>query len=506
MKLARLFGLASVVLPSVALVARHLMASRRAATAVDGLGDGSTQPGKGGVSKTTRFDRNRAVALMSTRLGLEAAAHKARRVVTPKERREDLDAEFQARTAQHIADQLGEMKGALMKLGQMASYLDDGLPEPVKLALGQLQQDAPPMDAELARWAVEKELGFDLDSIFADFSPEPIAAASIGQVHRATTHDGREVVVKVQYPGIDDAIAADLDNTDLLGRIMSMIFPGLDPGPLAEELKIRIGEELDYEMEAANQKHFADFYRGHPFIHVPEVFDDLSSKRVLTTEFAEGARFSELETWSQEEQNLAAETMFRFVFRSLYRLRAFNGDPHPGNYLFRPGGHVTFLDFGLVRRFDEQETDFFGQLIQSVLADQQPEFRAALEDGGLLQRDAPFSDAEIHEWFLHFYEIVRNDGPMTLDAEYASETLRRTFDHKTNQILKYANVPPSFALIQRINLGLYALLAHLEATANWRRIAGELWPWVNGEPSTPKGHQEATWLAAKDASGQLGPG
>ncbi len=434
---------------------------------------------------------------MTTRLGAEAAVHKARRAVTPKARREELDAEFQTRTAQHIADELGEMKGALMKLGQMASYLDDGLPEPVRLALGQLQQDAPPMDAALARWAIERELGYDLDSLFSYFSPEPIAAASIGQVHRATTHDGREVVVKVQYPGIDEAIAADLDNTDLLGRIMAMIFPGLDPAPLAEELKLRITEELDYELEANNQRHFAAFYRGHPFIHIPEVYDDLSTSRVLTSEFAEGERFSELETWSQDEQNLAAETVFRFVFRSLYRLRAFNADPHPGNYLFRPGGHVTFLDFGLVRRFDEDETELFGTLIQTVLSDQISEFRSALEVGELLRPDAPFTDEEIHDWFLHFYEIVRHDGPTTLNAEYASETLRRTFDHKSNEILKYANVPPSFALIQRINLGLYALLAHLEATANWRRIAGELWPWVDGEPSTPKGQQEAEWLASK---------
>ncbi len=450
-----------------------------------------------GLRLTSRFQRNKSVAQMTARFGAAAAAHKARRAVTPKARREELDAEFQARTAQQVADELGEMKGALMKLGQMASYLDDGLPEPVKLALGQLQQDAPPMEPALARWAIERELGYDLDSLFSSYSPEPIAAASIGQVHRATTHDGREVVVKVQYPGIDEAIAADLDNTDLVGRLMAMIFPGLDPGPLAKELKLRIGEELDYELEADNQRLFADFYRDHPFIHVPEVCDDLSSGRVLTTEFAEGARFSELETWSQDEQNQAAETMFRFVFRSLYRLRAFNGDPHPGNYLFRPGGQVTFLDFGLVRRFDEDETEFFGQLIQTVLADKKSAFRKALEGGELLRTGAPFSDDEIHDWFLHFYEIVRHDGPTTLDAEYASETLRRTFDHKTNEILKYANVPPSFALIQRINLGLYALLAHLEATANWRRIAGELWPWVDGEPSTPKGVEEAEWLRGK---------
>ena len=142
-----------------------------------------------------------------------------------------------------------------------------------------------------------------------------------------------------------------------------MLFPGLEPEPLVAELRERLVEELDYRLEAENQRLFADFYRGHPFIHVPEVLDELSTSRVLTTELAEGVRFEVAETWSQEERDLAAESIFRFVFGSLYRLHAFNGDPHPGNYLFRPGGQVTFLDFGLVKRFSHEEVAVLERMI-----------------------------------------------------------------------------------------------------------------------------------------------
>jgi predicted unusual protein kinase regulating ubiquinone biosynthesis (AarF/ABC1/UbiB family) len=161
--------------------------------------------------------------------------------------------------------------------------------------------------------------------------------------------------VKVQYPGVDAAIRSDLVNTDLLFRAMGVMFPGLDPKPLIAELRARIVEELDYNIEAGNQRLFADYYARHPFIRVPAVLDELSSARVLTTELATGARFAELETWPQNQRDAAAECIFRFVFRSIYRIHAFNGDPHPGNYLFHGDGRVTFLDFGLVKRFTSDE-------------------------------------------------------------------------------------------------------------------------------------------------------
>jgi predicted unusual protein kinase regulating ubiquinone biosynthesis (AarF/ABC1/UbiB family) len=231
------------------------------------------------------------------------------------------------------------------------------------------------------------------------------------------------------------------------------------------------------------------------------VLDELSTTRVLVTELAQGARFEALTGWSQEERNLAAETVFRFVFRSLYRLRAFNGDPHPGNYLFRPGGQVTFLDFGLVKHFTDDETGLLGRMIEAMVLDRDiPRYRALVEEAGMLPPGAPFTDAEIEDYFGHFYELVRSDQVTTMDPEYASATVRRFVDAAGpyGPIMKAANVPPAFVIIQRINLGLWAILGELRATANFRRIAEELWPFVSGPPSTELGRLEAQWLAARD--------
>lgn len=410
---------------------------------------------------------------------------------------------FELETAEQVAEVLGNMKGAMMKLGQMASYLDQGLPEPVREALAQLQQDAPPMAPELAAGVIEAELGAPPEELFAEWDPVPIAAASIGQVHRAMTHDGRAVAVKVQYPGVDEAIKGDLDNAGMLFTGMKVLFPGLDPAPLVAELRERIVEELDYRQEADNQRLFAATYQDHPFIHVPAVLDELSTTRVLTTELATGARFSDLLEWSVEERNLAAETIYRFVFGSLYRLGAFNGDPHPGNYLFEPGGRVTFLDYGLVKRFTPEELQPFEDMIVAmVLHRDVAEFRRIVERVGLLKPDPSFSDEAIGDYFGHFYEFVLEDGDLTMTEEYASETVRRFFDTsgEHGEIMKAANVPPSMVIIQRINLGLYAILGQLDATANWRRIAEELWPWVAAPPATPLGELDAAWRAGRAAA------
>jgi predicted unusual protein kinase regulating ubiquinone biosynthesis (AarF/ABC1/UbiB family) len=283
----------------------------------------------------------------------------------------------------------------------------------------------------------------------------------------------------------------------LFGAI-GMLFPGLEPEPLVAELRERLAEELDYRLEADNQRLFAAYYRDHPFIHVPEVLDDLCAERVLTTELAEGVRFDELATWSQEERDLAAEAIFRFVFGSLYRLHAFNGDPHPGNYLFRPGGQVTFLDFGLVKRFQPDEITLLESMIEAMVLDQDiPRYRKIITDIGMLRDGNAFTDAEIEDYFGHFYDFVLRDEVSTITSEYASETVRRFFDTSGpyGEVMKAANVPPAFVIIQRINLGLYAILGQLHATANWRRISEELWPIVSGPPSTELGRRAAAWSA-----------
>jgi predicted unusual protein kinase regulating ubiquinone biosynthesis (AarF/ABC1/UbiB family) len=458
------------------------------------------------VRHGSRLARNLELARLGSRAGANLAAHRARRVFASAEQRERLDTEFELKTAEQVAEALGHMKGAMMKLGQMASYLDAGLPEHVREALAQLQQDAPPMSPELARGVIERELGASPDEVFAEWDDRPIASASIGQVHRAITHDGRAVAVKVQYPGVDEAIRADLSNVDLLFGGMGMLFPGMDPGPIVEELRARALEELDYAKEADNQRYFADFYRDHPFIHVPEVVDELSTARVLTTELAEGVRFDEMLTWSEDERNLAAESLYRFAFGSIYRLNVFNGDPHPGNYLFQPGGRVTYLDYGLVKHF-EDEVPIFVEMIDAMVVHRDiKRFRATVEDVGVLKPGMPFSDQAVEDYFAHFYDFVMDDEEVTISDEYASESVRRFFDPSGpyGEIMKAANLPPGFVIIQRINLGLYAIFAQMGATANWRRMAEEFWPNVLGPPSTPMGELDADWLA-RTHPGKAGP-
>lgn len=455
------------------------------------------------VATKTRLSRNRDMAKLGSKTGADLAVTKARQVFASAQRSEELQTEFELRTAEQVTAALGNMKGALMKVGQMASYLDQGLPEHVRDSLAQLQSDAPPMSFDLVDGVITEELGAPAAEIFAEIDPIPIASASIGQVHRAMTHDGRAVAVKVQYPGVDEAIDSDLDNLDMLFGGMGVVFNGLDPEPLVIELKERLREELDYDKEAENQRRFADYYRGHPHVGIPEVIDEHCSARVLTTELAEGVRWAEMLTWSQEEKNLAAECIYRYAFTGLYRVAAFNGDPHPGNYLFQPGGRVTFLDYGLVKHFQGDTLDAFGEMIGHMCINPDVSlYRKAVERLGLLRAGHSFTDAEVGDYFGHFYEFVLQDGEFTITDEYASETVRRFFDINGpyRDIQKAANVPPDFVVIQRINLGLFALFGELEATANWRRIAEEIWPFVEGPPSTPLGEVHAAW--AKSVGGR----
>ncbi len=450
----------------------------------------------GPINRTTRAGRNLELARLGVAVGGTYAATNARKLFASAARRSELDDAARLRTAEQVAERLGNMKGALMKVGQMASYLDDGLPEPVRQALSALQAAAPPMSVDLVAEVVERELGKPPDALFLEWDPDPIAAASIGQVHRAVgvdpaTGEERALAVKVQYPGVSEAIEADLGNTELLGALLKQGFSGLDPADMVTEIRERVTEELDYVHEAANQQRFAVFYRAHPFIHVPAVVPALSTARVLTSELAVGAPFGEVRGWDQRQRDLAGEALFRFVFGSLYRMRAFNGDPHPGNYLFHGDGRISFLDFGLVRYFSVAEIDVFASMVKAAAVDHDPEtFRRIVERAGLLRPGAPVPTDEAGAYFSQFYEPVAEDRTTTWTREYSSAIVRHTFD-RSSPIAQYATVPRAFVFIQRINLGLYALLGDLRATGNYRRMAQELWPFANAEPSTELGEAEA---------------
>ena len=442
-----------------------------------------------------RVSRGLAAMRLAARGGARYAANAPRLFAAAGERRQQLRDDLALRTAQDVADTLGTMKGVLMKIGQLASYVDDGIAPPARRILGRLQDSVPPMSPELAAGVIEAELGAPPERIFKEWDPLPIAAASIGQVHRAITADGQAVAVKVQYPGIAETIAADLGNVALIRSLLKMAVPSQDVTALIEELRERISVELDYVREAENQRRFAAHFDGHPTIRVPKIIDELSTARVLTSELAGGARFGEMLHWSQEEKDLAAETIYRFTFRSLYELRAFNGDPHPGNYLFEPGGHVTFLDFGLVKYFTPGELDPLIQMIESLCLRDDPEgFRLAMEEADFLEPGAPIPTEDVVAHMSLFYDSIRERGPRAMTSAYSSAVARRYMDFKS-PLAAYAKIPRPYVIVQRINLGLFAILGEMHATADWRGISEEIWPFVQAPPSTLMGEAEAPWLA-----------
>ena len=446
-----------------------------------------------------RLDRARAALRLAARGGARYAASAPRLFAAAGEQRQLLREDLALQTAEDVTGTLGAMKGVMMKIGQMASYVDDGLSPAVRHTLARLQDSVPPMNPRLAAAVVEEELGAPPEQAFARWDPRPIAAASIGQVHRAVTLDGRAVAVKVQYPGIAETIA-DLRNVALLRRMLRIAAPAQDVDALLSELRDRIGEELDYRREAASQRLLAAYYHGHPTIHIPGIIDELSTRRLVTSELSSGARFAELAGWPQHERDLAAETIYRFAFRSLYDVRVFNGDPHPGNYLFHRGGKVTFLDFGLVRHFSPAELQPLMQMARTICVEHDPEaFRRSLENAGFLRPGAPLSTQAIVDHLAVFYDTIREPGPLTITSDYASAVVHRFFDLR-NPVADYISVPQPYVILQRINLGLFAVLGELSATADWRAISEEIWPFVHGPAATPMGEAEAAWQTRRHAA------
>src|SRR4051794_28484244 len=305
---------------------------------------------------TSRVRRTATVATLAASEAVKQFGTRAANLTRDEEAAERAMSRRQLETAKQIVAVLGTMKGAAMKLGQVMSFLDMGLVaeehrEEFQRELAKLRDAAPTVSFKQMRGVIEDDLEAPLDEVFSEFSREPIAAASIGQVYRATlAGDGREVAVKVQYPGVAAAVRADMQNLDMIMRLLKRMTPGLDVKAVTEEIRERIFEELDYELEAQNQRSLARIFAGHPFIVVPQVISSLSRERVLVGEFVHGVGFEELKQRGQDERDRVGEILFRFFLGSLYRHRQFSGDPHPGNFLVLEDGRVAFLDFGLFKR------------------------------------------------------------------------------------------------------------------------------------------------------------
>ena len=321
-------------------------------------------------------------------------------------------------TAEQIVTALGTMKGAAMKLGQVMSFLDVGLVpeeyrEEFQRKLGELRDAAPNVRFDDMKKVIEQELEEPVSEVFADFDTEPIAAASIGQVYRATLHDGRDVAVKVQYPGVAGAVRADMQNLGLILRLMKRVAPGIDVGAIADEVRKRINEELDYELEAQNQRALSRIYRGHPFIVVPGVVTRLSRERVLVTEFVEGTGFDEHKGLPEADRDRIGEVIFRFYMGCLYRHRQFSGDPHPGNYKLLADGRLAFLDFGLFKRMDAPEVELELACQRAVVEDDREQLHRLLAEAGFLPHPERVDRDILMEYVARLDLVVhhRRGGP-----------------------------------------------------------------------------------------------
>ncbi len=445
-----------------------------------------------------RYRRQARIWRLTARRGVHFARIKVQGVGADEARRAELDEQFQIKTAEDVAAELGNMKGAIMKLGQMISFIADGLPPEAQAALASLQQDVPPMAPSLAEAVIREELGHEPQYLFLDWDPVPVAAASIGQVHKAVLADGRTVAVKVQYPGVGKAIKHDLDNAEMLYAMFSATtLKGLDPHAIIDELRDRMYDELDYRLEAACQTEFSDRYVDHPFIRIPKVVPELSSERVLTTEWVDGISWTDFEATATEEQRqTAAEVVFRFAQGSVHRHQVFNGDPHPGNYKFHHDGTVTFFDFGLVKRWSTGEFERLIPILDLVIAQDVSGTVRAMEDIGFIRRDHGIDDAHIFEAVSAPYRAYLTEE-FTFTKNYTADALQNVMDLNGpyGDVIRYLNMPASFVILDRVVWGVSALMGRLEGHNKWRGILNEYRH--GGPPVTPLGEREAAWYRAR---------
>jgi len=402
-------------------------------------------------------------------------------------------------TAEDLLETLGRLKGTSMKLGQLASFIDAGvLPPDVRdtyqSVLGSLRDAAPPMKPKLVHEVFRHEFGKDPSDLYASFSEEPIAAASLGQVHLARTKEGREVAVKVQYPGIEDAIRSDLAVTTAVKPLMPLLAPGLDAADALEEMRARLLEECDYLLEAENMDTLADRYVDHPFVLVPRSVPDLSTERVLTMGRASGRPFAEVMKLDQAERDRVGEMLFRFYYGSLYRYGFTSADPHPGNYFLMNDGRMAFFDFGLACNLDPRMSPYLlGAFLALRDSDVEGLFRNAVAMR-YVTKPGQIDPKRFFEWVRLVLDPIAEDREYTFTREFIAERTATMLDPRNPwwSFLRQLNLPRWAILLYRLELGLFAVLAQLGATANWHRITLEFHD--VGEPSTDLGRAEAEWL------------
>jgi predicted unusual protein kinase regulating ubiquinone biosynthesis (AarF/ABC1/UbiB family) len=454
---------------------------------------------------TSRLSRTGRFGGLVAGQSLRWAGTRAANVLRSEDAAEAATGERAAALAKELVAQLGQMRGAAMKIGQVLSTIDfTAIPESereeFKRTLAALRDDVKPLPFRRMKKLIETELGGPLDAHFADFEEEAFAAASIGQVHRARTRDGRDVAVKVQYPGVAEAVETDLRNLTLVLPLVKRLAPGLDARALVGELRERIAEELDYEIEAQYHRAVERAWRGHPFVHVPRVDTGLSSRRVLVTELLRGRRFEEVKALDDAARDRFGEILFRFFFGTLLHTHRCPGDPHPGNYLLLDDGRVGFLDFGLMRVIPPDYLAAEQALAQAVVAGNADAVHAGLATLGYLPRPDEFEPERLLGQLRTAGEWYFTPGYRRLTPQYVAEQVERGSSPRSPYFdeLRRQTLPPQALLMRRMEGLVFSVLGELRAGGDWGALAFEYF--AESPPTTPLGEQDAAFWATNRRS------
>ncbi|MBF6214752.1 AarF/ABC1/UbiB kinase family protein [Nocardia puris] len=448
---------------------------------------------KGRLARSGRIGRlaaGQAVRGVGTRLSMIGKPEQARQLLAER-------SALQA--AQQVVTVLGGMKGASMKLGQMLSVLDiDLVPEShrelFRTKLSELTDRAPTVPFDTMRAVIEQDLG-PLARAFADFDETPVAAASIGQVYRARTHDGRDVAVKVKYPGVDEAVESDMRNLDLFSKLWKSMLPSAADAGVLDEISRNIAGELDYPREALAQHRVSERYRGHPYITVPDTVPELCSHHVLVSEFVAGHPFQRLQELPDAARDEFGELIYRFYISAMFADHEFCGDPHPGNILLAADGRLAFVDFGLYNRMDPAHLDFERMVLRAAGEFRPKDIYTTWVARGIVDPESAVTPEECLEyvWAAAGWHLL--DEEITVTPEVATSAILLAVDPRAAEFrnMRHQLLPPEHVFSRRVDLWTFAALGQLGTTNNWHRLARE---WLYDEPpATEIGRAVARWRA-----------
>ncbi|MEV4938085.1 ABC1 kinase family protein [Streptomyces zaomyceticus] len=407
--------------------------------------------------------------------------------------------ELQQRTAEQLFKVLGELKGGAMKFGQALSVFESALPEeiagPYRAALTKLQDAAPPMPTRTVHAVLGERLGAEWRELFLEFEDKPAAAASIGQVHRAVWHDGREVAVKVQYPGAGEALLSDLAQLSRFARLLGPLIPGMDIKPLITEMRDRVSEELDYALEAASQQKHAEEFADDPDVVVPAVVH--RADQVLVTEWMDGVPLAEvIADGTPAQRDRAGQLLARFLFSGPARTGLLHADPHPGNFRLLPGTdedggpegwRLGVLDFGTVDRLPGGLPETIGTCLRMTLAGEAETVYRLLREEGFVKESVVLDPDAVLEYLLPIIEPAEAESFLFTRGWMRTQAARiADIRSPAHQLGKQLNLPPSYLLIHRVTLSTIGVLCQLNATV---RLRAELEEWLPGfvEPTPAEG-------------------